>query len=67
MNQALGNLSIAEGAQFFLTDRTQALLATKEGDMFLYADSEGNLRASAGNAMRSSIRARSAPTQRWNP
>jgi glycogen debranching enzyme len=29
---------------FVLTDRTLSLLATKEGDMFLYADREGNLR-----------------------
>ena len=33
-----------ENATFVLTDHTLSLLATKEGDMFLYADPEGNLR-----------------------
>lgn len=33
-----------EPAQFVLTDHSVPLLATKEGDMFLYADPEGNLR-----------------------
>jgi len=33
-----------ENASFVLTDHTLSLLATKEGDMFLYADAEGNLR-----------------------
>ena len=33
-----------EKATFVLTDHTLSLLATKEGDMFLYADPEGNLR-----------------------
>src|ERR1041384_6847504 len=32
-------------ASFVLTDHTLPLLATKEGDMFLYADPEGNLRS----------------------
>lgn len=34
-----------EKAAFVLTDHNLSLLATKEGDMFLYADQEGNLRA----------------------
>ncbi|MGZ4205335.1 MAG: glycogen debranching N-terminal domain-containing protein, partial [Actinomycetota bacterium] len=33
-----------ENAVFVLTDHTLPLLATKEGDMFVYADPEGNLR-----------------------
>ncbi|MFA5890205.1 MAG: amylo-alpha-1,6-glucosidase [Actinomycetota bacterium] len=32
-----------EQTTFVLTDQTLSLLATKEGDMFLYADHEGNL------------------------
>jgi glycogen debranching enzyme len=34
-----------ERAEFILTDHNLSLLATKEGDMFLYADPEGNLRS----------------------
>ena len=33
-----------ERPEFALTDHNLSLLATKEGDMFLYADQEGNLR-----------------------
>ncbi|MBI4728959.1 MAG: amylo-alpha-1,6-glucosidase [Acidobacteria bacterium] len=37
-----------EGIPFLLTDENQRLLATKEGEMFLYANQEGNL---AGGAL----------------
>lgn len=36
-----------ERLPFVLTDDITSLLATKEGDMFLYADHEGNLRSGA--------------------